>query len=573
MTTTSEAGAKGGVALAPSVAISLSNVARIARLAGLGAPVAIGGALTVASRGPPAAMTTTTTAKGSSEASGAAAVGVALGLTIVDHQVRATIQRNVTAGGAVTVEALGQSVVSSGATASAKGAPGEGEAGAPAGGVDGQVLAERDLADAQAADAGAGGSGGMTPPSAKSSTGPISVAAAVAVSVVDTSALASIVAGVTIVSGATVTVMSGAKTDSSAAADGSSSTDAGSLAVGAAIAINLANINNNAVIAGTVTAQGLAVNAGINEVGADDQHTLAATAVSGASGANASIAVSLALNIANVDTLAELASGATVTVTAAGLVDITAASKATSTVEATPHEPAVGTKFGIGASIALNLIDDEAIARISGATVNLAAASDVTVSTGGGHQATTLAEAGAGSAGVALVPSVAVTISTVGRTATVAGAGTPLTVGGNLTVSVEVGEGANDTSTTAKGSSSSSGSAAIGIALAITIANHAISATIERTANVGGDVTVRAAGQSKTGSSAEASSKGAPASGTPGAPDAGGAGGNVDPQVAAERDLANSQAMDNGGDGAAEPAQRRRRRRRRVPSLSQLPLP
>ena len=542
MTTTSNAGAKGGVALAPSVAISLSTVDRIASVAGSGAALVVD-SLTVSAVAAPAANSVNTTATGSSESTGAAAAGVALGLTIVDHQVMATVGRNVTAGGAVTVEALGQSVASSSATASAKGAPGAGEAGAPTGGVDGQVAAERNLADSQATANGAGGSGAGPTPSAASSSGPISVAAAVAVTVVETGSLASIAAGVTVQSGATVTVRSGANTDSSAAADGSASTDAGSLAVGAAIAINLADLDNVASVVGSVNAARLVVGAGMTDVAGDGEHDSAATAISGASGANASIAVSLGLNIVTVDTSATIGTASSVTVT--GDVEVSADSIGVATVGATPHEPAVGTKFGIGASLGLNIVTDRAIAEIAASA--LSADGDVSIAATGGHKLTTLSQAGAGSAGVALVPSVAIVLSTVDRTARVTGSGSVLSVGRDLSIRAANPDGANDTMTTAKGSASSSGSAAAGIALGLAVVNHSTSASIGRSVTAGRDVEVSSTGTSSSVVEAEASAKGAPASGQPGAPDAGGGSGTVDSQVGAERGLADSQAMTNGG--------------------------
>ena len=70
------------------------------------------------------------------------------------------------------------------------------------------------------------------------------------------------------------------------------------------VAINLANVNNQAIIGGTVTAaNGLEITAVMTDFG-DTEHTFAAKAISGASGGDVAVAVSLALNIVNVKTFA-----------------------------------------------------------------------------------------------------------------------------------------------------------------------------------------------------------------------------------------------------------------------------
>ena len=78
MSSSAEAGASGGVAVVPAVAISLSNVKRIAIIANNGSA----GAMTLTGRSPlragrPVRQPVTSTAKGAAESTGAAAVGVA----------------------------------------------------------------------------------------------------------------------------------------------------------------------------------------------------------------------------------------------------------------------------------------------------------------------------------------------------------------------------------------------------------------------------------------------------------------------------------------------------------------
>ncbi|KAG1649184.1 hypothetical protein GQR58_029239 [Nymphon striatum] len=206
-------------------------------------------------------MRVTTTATGSSSSTGgSAAVGIALALTIANHTVSATTLRNVSTDGSVTMSAVGRSVSTSTATASAAGAPGDGQPGSPNdpaadtpdpdGDVNKQIAANRTLADDRAKENKPEGatdaestSGTVETPSAESSTGPITVAAAIAVNIANTDAVADVPTGVTINAGGAVTIQASNNTDAEANADGSSNTEGGTAAVGIAVGINLANVN------------------------------------------------------------------------------------------------------------------------------------------------------------------------------------------------------------------------------------------------------------------------------------------------------------------------------------------
>ena len=212
------------------------------------------GSLTVAGRAPPAVNEVTTTAKGAAESSGSAAIGVALALSIANHDVSGTLQRSVTAGHFVLIEAIGRSRVISDSTASATGAPGEGDEGAPAddpdgeagpkkGGVDGQVQGERDQANKQSTTNGGSGTGSKETPTASSSNGPIAVAAAVSINVATSNSLATIADGLVIIAGESVTVRSSANSDAKTIANGNAVTP-GTVGIGAAVAVNLLTVTN-----------------------------------------------------------------------------------------------------------------------------------------------------------------------------------------------------------------------------------------------------------------------------------------------------------------------------------------
>jgi len=584
-TTTAEAGAKGDVGLAPAVAITVSSVDRVARIAAGTNELTIGGALIVASRGPPDDVTTTTTtATGSATTGATAAAGISLALNLVDQSIAATIERDATAA-SVLIEAIGQQQTKAEAIASAKGAPADGTDGAPsntdpdpdatdpAEGVDKQVKAERTLAQEQAADNAPAGSDeagkdAKDSPSAKDTKGPLKVAAAIAVNIAESTTTATIAADATVTaSGAAaddaVTVRSLANTDAEAIADGSTSdgeeVEAGKPSIGVAVAINLATVETTAEVQGTVNAPAVTIVADM--IDGADGHQTSASATSGASGDGATIAVSLGLNIVNVTTLAEIADGATVTVTG-GETKITASSVGDATAKAQPHDGVGGSgMLGVGLSVALNIINDVTTAQVAGA---VDAGGDVTIQAGGGHGGETDAKAGASSAGVAIVPAVAITVSTVDRIARVAAGSGAVVVGGDLVVEVTAPDPATELTTMASGAAESlGGKAAAGVALALTIATHDSIAIIERDVDVTGAATVTAAGQSTSKSTAIASAKGAPADGEPGSPDADGADadGNtgVDKQAAEARKLGEEQAEDNkpaegdaAGDGAEE---------------------
>src|SRR5690606_23884008 len=118
---------------------------------------------------------------------GSAAIGMGLALSIGQHEATTRLARNLSAGGNVTLEASAVSAVVADGQASAGGAPAETtedttvEDGKQ--GVDKKVAAQRTHLDKVAGDNQLGGSGSAEAPSAETSDGPISVAAAVGVAI------------------------------------------------------------------------------------------------------------------------------------------------------------------------------------------------------------------------------------------------------------------------------------------------------------------------------------------------------------------------------------------------------
>jgi len=285
------------------------------------------------------------------------------------------------------------------------------------------------------------------------------------------------------------------------------------------------------------------------------EHTLGATAISGATGDGVSFALSFALNVATIETVARVNDTATVDV-GAGPLTLGAASNGFSDVQALPKGTSVGGKAGVGISVALNIVNDDARSEIiGGATVDTATSSDVTLTAEGGHAMHTEAEAGAASAGITLVPSVAIGISNIDRTAQILndGGDPVLALEGDLKISVETSPTETANHVTAKGGAKSSGKAAVGLALGLAISNHDVMAILERDVEAGGDVIMEAFGQSASSSTAIASAAGG--EGTPDAdaetPDADGNEG-INKVVASEIDAADETAAEAGTEGSQD---------------------
>ena len=599
-TTNAKTGAAGGkVAVVPSVAIVLSNITTIATVSS-GNGLDVDGAFSASADQTASAHTS---AEGSAEGS-SAAIGVSLALTIANHRTEATLYRDLDAGGAVSLSAHGASDSSASAVASAAGAP-QDESGAAdptdntghAGtGVSDQVEHERGFASQTSVANGGDGSGdAASTPAASTSGGGVSVAAAVAINLAKTISLATIGA-ITIHAGGLFTLSSSADTDAQATADGSAgrskatespaddssgdeavreeddaipgggggeehehmggamdgsgSASAGSpsdsstsgVTIGAAVAINYVRVINEAILpsGATVTADGATLEAVMTD---DGTNTLSASATSGAGGGAVGIAGSVAIEIENIQTTARMAG----TLTAgSGDVAITATSDSETTTDALPEGAGVSGvgSVGIGASVAVTIIDDTTTAELTG---TLSGGHDLALAASTTHLATTHAKTGASGGKVAVVPSVAIAISDITTTAHVS-SGTDLVITGSFSATADQTASAE---TTAEGDAQGK-SAAIGVSLALTIANHIVEARLSRNLTAAGAVTLAANGSSETSATAKASAAGAPEDGSAAAAPSdstGHASNGVSDQVAHERSFAGSTSTANGGNG------------------------
>ena len=199
---------------------------------------------------------------------------------------------------------------------------------------------------------------------------------------------------------------------------------------------------------------------------------------------------------------------------------------------------------GIGASFALNIVNDTETAGVGNGTT-LTGAHNVSASATTTDTMTTEAENGA-EGKVAITPTVAISISNVTTQATI-GTGSLLTVGGNIDLE------ANQTAsvmTTAKGDTASS-SAGIGASIAITSAMHMVTAKTARDLTAGGAITFHAVGASTTDSESKASGAGANTASGDGT-SSNGDNSNVNGQADAQLGQANSAASHNHTGGSTD---------------------
>ena len=496
MTTLAQTGAAGGgVSAAPGVALSISNVGADATIDS-GPAISLTGNLLVSAALGTVSVSTTATGDVSGPT---AALGASVAIALPSHFATASVGRPVSALGTATVQALGVSTVTTTATATATGAPGAGSAGTPGSGVDTLVSGERSHAEGVA-----GTPPGAPTPSAGTSAGGIDVAAAVAVNLLASSTTAKVLAGGSLSAGGAVSITSKANADATAAANGSATTGA-SAGIGAAVAINLANVDNAATVAGSVTGASVSIEASMN--GSGEQHVLDAEATSGAGSGNVGVAGSLALNILALGTRAALESGSSATATT-GALSLSAASSSKSTSNAVAALDGGGHGVGVGASVALN-IDTEATTAEIADGVHAVAGLKVSTEAVELHEHSTVAKTGKAGGGVAVVPSVAVALTTIGTTSHI-GSGPDLGPCGVTPCIVSITANQQVTVHTTASGDATAATAAVGAAVAVSVSVHTVTASIDRNVVGGGAVTVEADGASSTETDATASAKGAP---------------------------------------------------------------
>lgn len=476
-----EAGAGGSISVSPTVALTIVNNSTAATIGNAGTS----GLLTVGAVDASATQTgiSRTNADGTVKAS-KVALGAALALSFVNDTVTSTTLRNITSTkGGVSFSALSYASSSASGTASAAGSDESKDSNDTSEKQVGDQLAKSDTsskkADNQAAIKG----------QVKTSQGNVSVAAGIALNVVNSTANASLADGLTINSAGLFTLAASNETDATANSNGSAVGSGGAstpkIGVGVAVALNIVKSNNQATIGvANVTATGISLGAKMSakDIGGDGVSKFDAIAVAGAGATKVGFAGALALTlIGDNPSVAAIKSGATVNAKG-GDVTITSENTTTSRTYASGVQTAGSSqpKVGVGIAFALDKTDNRSEASVQD-NVNLTNAGKLTLSAQSNNSSDTIVETG--SAGdIAFSPSVAMNLVSNTTIATI-GTGGLLTLG-----SVEAKADHTGNTDVKTDSSVSGGKAAIGAALSLNFVNDTTISTTARniTATTGG---------------------------------------------------------------------------------------
>lgn len=329
---------------------------------------------------------------------------------------------------------------------------------------------------------------------ANTGEGDISFAAAVAVGVVTGDTQASITSGDVHASAGDLDLIASGKVTVTTTGDGSNKTGGGT-AVGAAVAINVVTPNVTALLGGTADVDGTNIN--IKAVVPDSK--VDAIATSGAGGTNLGVAGSLALNVTVLDAYATIEGDVQ---TNGADVNLTAESKTDSKAVAKAKVEGDGATTGVGASVAINIADNDTHARLGNGAI-LAGADDLSLTAKSDHGMVTEAKAGASGGDTSVAPVVAISMASYDTQAGL-GTGGLLSVGGALSADAKhVGEVSTLADGEAKGAD-----VAVGAVIAFGYSHDDVVATTLRDiAAAGGAVsfTANSVGQGTTRAKASAS--------------------------------------------------------------------
>ncbi len=521
-----EAGAAGGIAVTPALALNMVSNSTTARL-GTGTALQGSAAVAVVAK---QSSSTTTSAKGSAQGE-KAAIGAAVGIVLLNDVTTASVERNIQSTGAVTVSAQSSSASTNTASASAMGGKSteEADGGSEDASVDDKIGKQLGSAEATQSSSNVGSqdqksstsSAGAGKKSASSDEGKVAVAAAVAVNIVSSKTSAKIADGLTVQAGAALALSATSNTDSSAISDGTTVGSTAKVGIGAAVSVNQVAATNEASIGQNahITAQGASLAATMNVIPADatnpvdSTNTIRAEARSGAGSGKVGIAASLALNLGSTSSQALVSDGATVDV--GGALGLSAQDNSKYVAIAAPVEspdPATGSssgKVGLGASVAMNLVTSVSRARI-GSDTQVSNASDITLSAS--TQSDTQTDATAGGTAGKMAFDAAVAVATLQQTtdASIASGSDPILASGNVDLSAT--SSGSHTATTA--GTAKAGSVAVGAAVGVITSDSTTTASLDRDVSAGGNLDLTATSDRAYDATATASAGGSQAEDT-----------------------------------------------------------
>ncbi|MEO1524778.1 MAG: NosD domain-containing protein [Planctomycetota bacterium] len=433
VTTQTTGAAAGGTAIAAVVSNLVHNDDTLAQVATAGTPLSVSGDFSAAAT---SSGDVSTAAEGNAQGGSNAAIGAAITVSVVNRKTETFVDRDLSASGALSLDAISTGTNDASAIANASGEKKESENNSN---VDQKAASQRSVADSTASQNSARTSTNSDPSrdnstptsSTDESDGPIAVAAAITVNVVDTQNRVRVGDNVDLVSGGIMTFSTAANADAVANSDGQS-VDAGAVGIGAAVAINRNRLDNEILFGTSVSVTGLGMTASVamRDVDSDRKHRSAASAVSGAGADDIGIAGAVAIHL--VDTRSHVLLPGDLNATlSGGDLNVSADSTTESVATAMPADFATsGGDLGIGASVALNRTGHITHAEIAdGATIN-GTVGDVSVLANGLYQTTTDAANGSKS-DIAISPVVALALVDHDTTARI-GTGPQLTATGDL---------------------------------------------------------------------------------------------------------------------------------------------
>ncbi|MES1247222.1 MAG: hypothetical protein ABUS54_06080, partial [Actinomycetota bacterium] len=277
--------------------------------------------------------------------------------------------------------------------------------------------------------------------------------------------------------------------------------------IGVAVAVNVVVLDTQAWLGGNLaltagggtTVETIAPGTGTS--------TFSAHSISGAGGTGtATVAGSVAVNVVTTTAGSSVLTAPAAVELNGNDLTITAKSNQTNSAIADAKQSTDGNTVGIGASFALNVINDTTSASLPD-DVALTGTKNLTLTADATDATTTTANGGAsaGTGSLALSAQVAITLSNVTTSASIGSGSTPYVVSGGVTAHATQ---TASTATTAKGSTSG-GTAGIGLSLALLIANHLVDSQLSRSLQAAGAVSFTADGSSSNDTEATASSAGA----------------------------------------------------------------
>ncbi|MEQ1830206.1 MAG: hypothetical protein ABL921_29885, partial [Pirellula sp.] len=497
VTTQSKAGAVGGTAIAASVALTVANEDTLATL-GNGSLLSIGGALSLTADH---LGVHDTQATGGATNAQSAAIGGVFSLAFVDVNTKTSTARDLSVGGAMTfVSTDGTSSVSN-SSGTAGGNDSEG------GDTDTQTTRHRNKGDTRAFSRGARDSTSLgAQPKAETSDGPIAIAAALALNLVDINVASQLPAGRSITTGGTTTLRALTNTDAVANAS-AEAVGTGALGIAAAGSINKVVTITDASIAGTtsINTKGLTIEALMRTLGSDVTHTMTADATSGSGSASIGISGSASLNLIDTQTTAVVASNASVIGLTAQPLIVRAENR---TDQRAKTKPKVGASedFGLGASLALNRLNNTTTAQIADSAIIGGTPSQLTIETNSAHSSSAEAEAGAAS-NIGVGAGVALSIVRNESTARL-GTGAGLTLSSSPTASATVRTTATSTINTKAHATAVGSRVGIGASAGIADIDELSSATIARDLTLGGALLLQSNATNSSAVDAKASAKG-----------------------------------------------------------------